>query len=97
MSKENLPGWKTMPRGGLLLEAGSARKYQTGDWRTIRPEWHQENCIHCLFCWVFCPDSAVIVKDGKMTGIDYDHCKGCGICAHECPSKPKALTMVPEE
>ncbi|MCL4424486.1 MAG: 4Fe-4S binding protein [Firmicutes bacterium] len=82
---------------GLLLEPGSAREYQTGDWRTIRPEWHPENCIHCLFCWVFCPDSAVSVKGGKMIGIDYDHCKGCGICAHECPSKPKALTMIPEE
>ncbi|MFP3216806.1 MAG: 4Fe-4S binding protein, partial [Vulcanisaeta sp.] len=26
--------------------------------------------------------------------IDYDHCKGCGICAHECPVK--AIKMVPE-
>jgi pyruvate ferredoxin oxidoreductase delta subunit len=26
--------------------------------------------------------------------IDYDYCKGCGICAVECPRK--AIEMVPE-
>jgi pyruvate ferredoxin oxidoreductase delta subunit len=43
-----------------------------------------------MICWVYCPDSAVIVKDGKVQGFDYDHCKGCGICAHECPVKVEA-------
>jgi len=27
------------------------------------------------------------VKDGKMEGFDYEHCKGCGICASICPVK----------
>ena len=27
--------------------------------------------------------------------IDYDYCKGCGICAAECPCG--AIAMVPEE
>jgi len=72
-------GWRDVPIGGLILDPGSAYKYETGDWRTFRPVWSSEKCIHCLRCWVYCPDSAVKVKDGKVIGIDYSHCKGCGI------------------
>jgi pyruvate ferredoxin oxidoreductase delta subunit len=43
---------------------------------------------------VFCPDTSVKVADEKVYDFDYDHCKGCGICAHECPSD--AIEMVPE-
>lgn len=42
-------------------------------------------CFECDNCWHFCPDAAVIKKEGGYT-IDYDYCKGCGICAQECPS-----------
>ncbi len=41
-------------------------------------------CFECDNCWHFCPDAAVIKKEGGYT-IDYDYCKGCGICAQECP------------
>lgn len=95
MSERKL-GWKELPEGDVL-EAGTAEKFETGDWRSERPIWHPERCIHCLFCWISCPDTSILVKDGKMTGIDYKHCKGCGICARECPVKPeKAITMEPE-
>ena len=80
-------GWKDVPMGGLILEAGNAREYETGDWRTHKPIWDEERCSHCMLCWVFCPDASILVKDGKMVGINYKHCKGCGICAHECPRK----------
>ncbi len=88
-----LPGWKDLPIGGLMDSGGSAANYKTGDWRTERPLWDDEKCIHCLLCWVYCPDSAIIVEDAKVKGVDYDHCKGCGICARECPPKVQALTM----
>jgi len=86
-------GWKELPIGGIIPEAGNAEEYETGSWRTYKPIFDQEKCIHCLLCWVFCPDSSIIVKDGKVVGIDYDHCKGCGICAHECPPKASAIIM----
>jgi len=88
--------WKTIPPGGIIPEAGNSVEYNTGSWRTYRPVWDSEKCIHCLTCWILCPDSAIQAQGGKVTGIDYDHCKGCGICAHECPDKVKAITMVLE-
>lgn len=85
--------WRETVPGGWIKEAGNAREYKTGDWRSERPVYIPENCINCLFCWVFCPDNAIIVEDGQMKGINYDYCKGCGICARECPTKKKALIM----
>ncbi|MCR4427091.1 MAG: 4Fe-4S binding protein [Firmicutes bacterium] len=90
-------GWRDVPKAGRILEAGSAERYETGGWRTFRPKHIAENCINCLFCWIFCPDQAIIVEDGKFKDIDWAHCKGCGICAAECPTKKKAIVMVKED
>ena len=40
-----------------------------------------------------CPDSSILQSEGKVTGIDYGHCKGCGICSFECPTDPKTIEM----
>ena len=93
MSKK-LKGWKEIPIGGMILDAGNASQYNTGSWRTFRPEKNKTKCIICLQCWIFCPDSSIKVKDEKMVGFDYDHCKGCGICASICPVK--CIDMVKE-
>jgi 2-oxoacid:acceptor oxidoreductase delta subunit (pyruvate/2-ketoisovalerate family) len=54
------------------------------------------NCFECDNCYGMCPDNAVIkLGPGKRFAIDLDYCKGCGICAAECPCG--AITMVPEE
>ncbi|MCX5781607.1 MAG: 4Fe-4S binding protein [Elusimicrobia bacterium] len=91
-SEEKKLSHKELPIGDIL-EAGTAVKFKTGDWRSLKPVWYPEKCIHCMFCWISCPDSAIIVKDGKMTGINLDFCKGCGICSAECPVKGKAILM----
>jgi pyruvate ferredoxin oxidoreductase delta subunit len=64
---------------------------KTGSWRIFRPVLDEEKCNQCLFCWVYCPE-ACITKDIK---INFDYCKGCGICAEECPAK--AIIMIKEE
>lgn len=89
-------GWKDLPLGGLILDAGNADTYNTGAWRSERPIWIEENCIQCMFCWIYCPDSSVTTKDEKRGPFDLKHCKGCGICAFECPAKTKAIVMVTE-
>lgn len=90
-------GWREIPRGAVIPEPGNAHHYQTGDWRSFRPIWIKDRCIQCLRCWIMCPDSAIITEDGKVVGIDYSHCKGCGICANECPAKVDAIKMVKED
>ncbi len=89
-----MKGWKEIPIGGMIVEAGNAKEYKTGSWRSIRPIWDEGKCTHCMICWFSCPDNCIDVVNGKMVGINYDYCKGCGVCAHECPVN--AIEMKPE-
>jgi NADPH-dependent glutamate synthase beta subunit-like oxidoreductase len=46
------------------------------------------NCFACDNCYGVCPDNAVIKLDQPgpyRYEIDLDFCKGCGLCAAECP------------
>ena len=54
------------------------------------------NCSECDNCYGVCPDNAVIkLGAGQRFRFNYDYCKGCGVCAQECPSG--AVAMMPEE
>jgi pyruvate ferredoxin oxidoreductase delta subunit len=85
-----LKTWREIPIGGVVLEGGTAEQYLTGGWRTLRPVKDEAKCTNCMICWVYCPDTSILAKDGKMVGFDLEHCKGCGICAMECPVKVEA-------
>jgi 2-oxoacid:acceptor oxidoreductase delta subunit (pyruvate/2-ketoisovalerate family) len=53
------------------------------------------NCFECDNCYGVCPDNAVIkLGPGNRFKFNYDFCKGCGVCAEECPCG--AIVMVPE-
>ncbi len=71
----------------------------TSAWRTEKPVINHEACIVvrknkevCHFCWMYCPEATI--KKTIPVEIDYDYCKGCGICAYECPHN--AILMVDE-
>ncbi|MBT4932770.1 MAG: NAD(P)-binding protein [Rhodospirillaceae bacterium] len=53
------------------------------------------NCFECDNCYGVCPDNAVKkLGPGKRFEFIYDFCKGCGLCATECPCG--AIEMEPE-
>jgi phenylglyoxylate dehydrogenase delta subunit len=64
-----------------------------GDWRSMRPVVDRDKCVKCAVCWLYCPVQCV---EEKPAWFDFNlkTCKGCGICANECPQR--AITMVPE-
>lgn len=53
------------------------------------------NCFECDNCYGVCPDNSVIkLGPGERFEFNYEYCKGCGMCAEECPCG--AIEMVEE-
>ncbi len=96
----SLKGWKELEKGAIIPKPATSLQNKTGSWRNMKPVFKAENCINCLNCWWVCPDNAILVENEKMVGINYDYCKGCGICVNECPQNKRgkiALDFVEEE
>lgn len=89
------------------FEAGYLVAKNAG-WRNVRPVIDPHACISCSNCLMYCPDGAIFdprpaagdglcgaeAGPGEAVAVDYDFCKGCGICANLCPAH--AIAMVSE-
>ena len=86
--------WKEISMGGVSSQ--SSMGFMTGDWKTFTPDLDLDKCTVCLTCVMLCPDGAIRLRPelGKIE-FDFSFCKGCGICANECPTK--AITMKIEQ
>jgi NADPH-dependent glutamate synthase beta subunit-like oxidoreductase len=49
-------------------------------------------CNECELCLIFCADVAISRNEGGGFTVDLDHCKGCGVCAYECPRGAIVMT-----
>jgi pyruvate ferredoxin oxidoreductase delta subunit len=87
--------WRELEIGAMVTEPGSSSQYQTGSWRLQRPILNKEQCIKCGLCFLFCPEGCIQQDSDGYFVADLFYCKGCGICASECPRQ--AITMMEEK
>jgi pyruvate ferredoxin oxidoreductase delta subunit len=67
----------------------------TGDIRAEKPVFDHKKCTKCKQCVMYCPEGCIIEDDKGEINASMTFCKGCGICAYECPVK--AIEMVTEK
>jgi len=95
------PEWIDVPFDAARVSAPAihashtSEAVATGLWRIMRPVLDYELCNHCTWiCTTFCPEGAMSKGEDGYPDIDYEHCKGCMICASQC--RRHALQAVPE-
>lgn len=83
MSSKKFKSHKDLPAMAVSYEPTSVNK--TGCWRALTPVIDYNKCISCMICWKFCPEICITLEEKPKIILEY--CKGCGICAFECPKK----------
>lgn len=76
------------------FKAGPVLGRPVSDWRYQRPVYRKNKCCRCGWCLLLCSTGCIREEGGQFVR-NLDFCKGCGICARECPVA--AIAMVMEE
>jgi pyruvate ferredoxin oxidoreductase delta subunit len=77
----------------IHVKPTSSLNNKTGSWRTNKPKFIHDKCTACGICSRLCPEDIIYQTDktnsaGKIYyDCDLTYCKGCGLCAGECPFK----------
>lgn len=80
--------------GAVIDTPGSTMQAKKVSFRNQKPITDYSKCIKCGKCWMNCPDMAFKPqKNGTFKNIER-YCKGCGICANECPVKCIKMEVV---
>jgi len=92
---------------GCVAPPGGSVVNKTGAWRSMLPVFKHQACIACRACEFVCPEGCVFEDPGAKHHVeklkrdladrdfDPDYCKGCGMCAAECPVND--IDMIMEE
>jgi len=92
---------------GCVAPPGASLVNKTGAWRTMRPVFKHDTCTGCKACEQVCPEGCVFENPAQKhlcektkrevanRDFDPDYCKGCGMCAVECPVDD--IDMIMEE
>jgi len=82
---------------GCVAPPAGSMINKTGAWRTMMPVFKHVACNGCRACEMVCPEGCVFENPTEKHALagakreianrdyDPDYCKGCGMCAHECP------------
>ncbi len=80
--------------GAVIDTPGSTMQNKKVSFRNEKPVTDYSKCIKCGKCWINCTDMAYEPqKNGTFKNIER-FCKGCGICANECPVKCIKMEVV---
>jgi 2-oxoacid:acceptor oxidoreductase delta subunit (pyruvate/2-ketoisovalerate family) len=89
-------GWKELTIAAVSPKPSP--EFLTGDWKTYMPVCNFEKCVTCLTCVILCPEGAICweANNGQVK-FNLNFCKGCGICANECPTKAIVMELPEKE
>ncbi|CAM2058770.1 pyruvate ferredoxin oxidoreductase delta subunit [Desulfovibrionales bacterium] len=93
MSKQALMAWQDLELGAAIKAPGNAANLKTGSWRSMAPKLDENKCNKCTLCMIFCPEFCISKHEDGFFRSDFDYCKGCGICANECPKDAIVMRM----
>lgn len=85
----------------IIVKPNTTLNNKTGAWRTLKPNFLHEKCTACAICSRVCPEGVAYQTDRlnsagkKYYDCDYNYCKGCSLCATECPFR--AIEMEVEQ